>query len=101
MNQIAAQLEGYSRPCWGVAALLAGGGEYGGTQAFVDGLRNGTNPDHDEFWGFAMDKDQRMVEMAPIGFTLAVAPVHFWDALTQQEKNNVENWLGHINSKEV
>jgi hypothetical protein len=40
-----------------------------------------------------------MVEMCPLGFTLAVAPV-FWNSLSDKEKSNVERWLGNsINEK--
>ena len=100
-DEIGAQIEGYARPLWGLAALLAGGGDYKGTDQFVDGLRNGTNPEHPEYWGLARDLDQRMVEMCPIGFTLTVASRKFWDPLTEKEKGNVQAWLGYINDKEV
>jgi len=40
-----------------------------------------------------------MVEMCPMGFTLAVAPV-FWESLSEKERINVERWLGNsINEK--
>ncbi|MCJ1403175.1 hypothetical protein MMC11_006398 [Xylographa trunciseda] len=98
-DEIGAQIEGYARPLWGLAALLAGGAEYEGTEDFVEGLRNGTNPDHPEYWGLARDSDQRMVEMCPIGYNLAIAPHKFWDPLTDKEKENVAAWLGYINDK--
>lgn len=100
-DETGAQIEGYARPLWGLAPLLAGGAEYEGAALFLEGLRNGTNPKHVEFWGWARDLDQRMVEMCPIGFALAVAPHALWDPLTQEEKHNVEAWLGSINDKEV
>ena len=100
-DETGAQIEGYARPLWGLAALLAGGSDFEGTHLFVDGLRNGTNPEHPEFWGWARDLDQRMVEMCPIGYTLAVASHKFWDPLTKQEKDNVAAWLNWINDKEV
>lgn len=65
------------------------------------GLINGTDPQSPEFWGAIEDSDQRMVEMCPIGFTLAVAPHEFWDPLTDQQKTNVTNWLASINDKEM
>ena len=100
-DEIGAQIEGYARPLWGLAPLLAGGRRYEYTAKFVVGLRNGTNPKHPEYWGLARDLDQRMVEMCPIGFTLAVAGKDFWDPLSKEEKDNVAAWLGHINDKEV
>ncbi len=100
-DETGAQIEGYARPLWGLAALLAGEAEYNGTELFVEGLRNGTNPKHPEFWGLARDLDQRMVEMCPIGYTLAIAGNKFWDPLTQEERDNVAAWLGYINDKEM
>jgi hypothetical protein len=40
-------------------------------EAWVKGLDNGTNPDHEEYWGDHIDKDQRFVEMAAIVSGLA------------------------------
>lgn len=100
-DEIGAQIEGFARPLWGLASLLAGGQDYSGTHLWLEGLKNGTNPAHPEFWGWAQDLDQRMVEMCPIGFALAVAGHAFWDPLTQQEKDNVTKWLGWINEKEM
>ena len=100
-DETGAQIEGYARPLWGLAALLAGGANYDGTELFVEGLRNGTNPKHPEYWGLARDSDQRMVEMCPIGYTLAIAGNKFWEPLTQEEKDNVAAWLGSINDKEM
>ena len=100
-DEAGAQLEGFSRPLWGLAALLAGGFDCPNTELFLDGIRNGTNPKHPEYWGLARDLDQRMVEMCPIGFALAVAPHHFWDPLSPEEKENVGAWLGYINDKEM
>jgi hypothetical protein len=95
----ASDVEGICRPLWGLSALLAGGGEYEGTKWWVEGLKSGTDPENPEYWGFPRDNDQRMVEMCPLGFTLAVAPV-FWDSLSERERENVENWLGNsINEK--
>ena len=47
------------------------------------------------------NKDQRMVECSPIGFSLAVAKDHIWDPLPDQAKRNLENWLGGMNDKEM
>lgn len=57
------------------------------------------DPESDEFWGMPRDNDQRMVEMCPLGFTLAVAP-QFWGSMSEKERGNLEAWLGNsINSK--
>ena len=100
-DDVAAQLEGFSRPIWGLAALLAGGGEYEGTQRWVDGLKNGTDPEGEEFWGWMRDKDQRMVECSAIGFTLATAKEKIWDPLPEEGKRSLEEWLAVMNGKEM
>ncbi|KAG8905617.1 hypothetical protein FRB99_008563 [Tulasnella sp. 403] len=100
-DDVAAQLEGFTRPLWGLASLLAGGGDYPGHERWVRGFASGTDPDSDEFWGFTRGKDQRMVEMSPIGFTLAVCPEKFYDPLPQNAKDNLIKWLGGINGKDM
>lgn len=100
-DETAAQLEGFSRPIWGLASLLAGGGEYGGTQRWLDGFKNGTDPKSEEFWGDMRDKDQRMVECSAIGFSIAVAREKIWDPLSAETKSNIEKWLGGMNDKEM
>ncbi|KAJ7065248.1 hypothetical protein C8F01DRAFT_982874 [Mycena amicta] len=100
-DETAAQLEGFSRPIWGLASLLAGGGDYVGTQRWVDGLQNGCDPAHSEFWGNMRDRDQRMVECSALGFAIAVAGKQLWDPLSPHAKENVERWLGGMNDKEM
>lgn len=98
-DQTASEVEGICRPLWGLACLLAGGGAYRGTQWWIDGIKAGTDPEGTEFWGFPRDNDQRMVEMCPLGFALAVAP-GLWGGLSERERGNVEGWLGNsINEK--
>ncbi|GAB1314334.1 hypothetical protein MFIFM68171_04544 [Madurella fahalii] len=100
-DQTASEVEGICRPLWGLACLLAGGGSYRGTQWWIDGIRAGTDPEGPEYWGYPRDNDQRMVEMCPLGFALAVAP-QIWEGLNSQERRNVEAWLGNsINEKNM
>lgn len=100
-DETAAQLEGFSRPIWGLASLLAGGGEYNGAERWVRGFASGTDPNHEEFWGDMRDKDQRMVECSAIGFSIAVAKEKLWDPLLQESKTKFENWLGGMNDKQM
>lgn len=100
-DEVAAHLEGFSRPIWGLASLLAGGGTYEGTERWVNGFQNGTDPNHEEFWGDMRDKDQRMVECSAIGFSLSVAKEQLWDKLTDEGKAHLETWLGGMNDKEM
>lgn len=98
-DQRASEIEGFCRPLWGLGALLAGGGEYDGAEWWIEGLKRAVDPESDEFWGMPRDNDQRMVEMCPLGFTLAVAP-QFWGSMSEKERGNLEAWLGNsINSK--
>lgn len=101
-DEDAAQLEGFARPLWGLASLLAGGGSYTGTDRWVRGLAAGTDPEQpEEYWGTTRDKDQRMVEMSPIGFALAMATNALWKPLEEKDKRNVVAWINGINIKEM
>jgi hypothetical protein len=100
-DEHAALLEGFSRPIWGLASLLAGGQSYAGVQRWVRGFASGTKPDGEEFWGFSRDKDQRMVETSAMGFALAVAGKQLWDPLSEQEKDDFGKWLAVMNTKEM
>ena len=100
-DDVAAQLEGFSRPIWGLASLLAGGGAYEGTSRWVHGFASGTDPCHPEFWGNMKDRDQRMVECSAIGYSLAVAREKLWDPLDERAKQNLAAWLGGMNDKEM
>ncbi|KAL6849296.1 hypothetical protein ACO1O0_008832 [Amphichorda felina] len=100
-DQTASEVEGFARPLWGLAFLLAGDGQYRGTEWWIQGLKSGTDPESPEYWGYPRDNDQRMVEMCPLGYALADAPV-IWNSLTPKERENVEQWLGNsINEKDM
>ncbi|KAJ5175374.1 uncharacterized protein N7482_001251 [Penicillium canariense] len=96
-----AQIEGFARPLWGLASLLAGNYDYAEAARWREGIINGTDPESPEYFGDIEDLDQRMVEMCPIGFTLAVAPHIFWDPLSEKQKDNVTKWLNSINAREM
>ncbi|HEX4532568.1 MAG TPA: DUF2264 domain-containing protein [Acidimicrobiia bacterium] len=92
-----AELEGYARPLWGIVPLVAGGGTFAHWERWVEGLAHGTDPDSTEYWGPCIeDVDQRMVEMAAIGFALTFAPEHLWDPLTGRQRDHVVEWLRGI-----
>jgi hypothetical protein len=96
-SQRASELEGFARPLWGLVPLLAGGGDFDNLQLYHEGLLNGSDPQHPEYWGRAEDHDQILVEMAAIGFAIAIAPQAFWEPLSQTAKQNLVNWLQQIN----
>jgi hypothetical protein len=90
-------IEGFSRPLWGLVPLTAGGGEFAHWERWRQGLVNGTDPDHPEFWGWAGDFDQRIVEMASLAFGLALTPEVFWTPLDAGARSRVAAWLGRVN----
>jgi hypothetical protein len=106
-DEIAAQLEGWARPLWGLASLLSfdpEGYPPEKVQYWIDGFCNGPNPKtgiENGYWDETRGKDQRMVEMAPIGFALAVAGDVFWNKMSESGKQNLTRWLGGINGKEM
>ncbi|MCU0489960.1 MAG: DUF2264 domain-containing protein [Chloroflexaceae bacterium] len=96
-----AELEGFARPLWGLAPLAAGGGAYAHWQRVVRGLAAGSDPQHPEFWGWPSPRNQRLVEMAAIGFALVLAPEQCWLPLRESERANLVAWLHTINRTET
>ncbi|MGW0580271.1 DUF2264 domain-containing protein [Streptomyces sp. NPDC002920] len=92
-DDTAAELESFARPLWGLAPLAAGKGEVPHAELWQRGLAAGSDPGHPEYWGEPGDRDQRIVEMAAIGFALALAPETFWDPLTGPERDRLARWL--------
>jgi hypothetical protein len=92
-DQAAADLEGFARPLWGLAPYAAGGGDFPHWPLYAEGLANGTDPEHPEYWGKVTDRDQRMVELAALGFALRLIPQHLWDPLDERARRNVATYL--------
>ncbi|WP_137134742.1 DUF2264 domain-containing protein [Rhizobium sp. FKY42] len=89
----AADLEGFARPLWGIVPFAAGGGEFAQWDLYRRGLVNGMDPDHPEYWGDVSDRNQRLVELAAIGFGLALVPQYLWEPLDKRGKDIVSNYL--------
>ncbi|WP_421723237.1 DUF2264 domain-containing protein [Bauldia sp.] len=100
-TKTAAELEGFARPLFGLVPLNAGGLPFDHWQVFVDGFANGADPSHEDYWGVAYDFDQRIVESAALGFSLALAPDTLWAPLSDRAKDNVATWLKHILTLQV
>ncbi len=98
-----ADMEAWSRPLWAIFPLLAAGGDAGHRywELWSQGLKNGTDPDHPEFWGWIGDSDQRMVECAAIGFGMALTPERFWEPFSEMERERVLRWLDGINRHDM
>ncbi|KFG77586.1 hypothetical protein MANI_004521 [Metarhizium anisopliae] len=99
-DEHAADLEGYARPLWVVAALLSdAAGPEPLLEPWIAGLRNGLDPSHKEHWGAIGDWDQRMVEAEIISFALLAAPASFYETLASSDKSNLVRWLQGLNGK--
>ncbi len=94
-------MEGFSRILWGLVPLLAGGEDSNHWDDHLEGIINGTNPSHEEYWGEITNFDQRAVEMAAFGYALALIPERIWDPLNDLEKENLFQWLNQINQFDV
>lgn len=104
-DDVAAQLEGYARALWGVGSLMHSNivtrDEFTELiEPYVQGLANGTNPQHPEYWGPVVLRDQRMVEMEIISFALLAAPDTMFLSQTKEAKSNITAWLKTINGKD-
>lgn len=89
----AAELEGFARPLWALAAASAGGDATIDWHPYRMGLDNGTNPEHPEYWGDVGEVDQRLVELAAIGFALFAATDDIWTPLSSEAKGRVRAYL--------
>ena len=94
-DRAAADLEGFARPLWGLAPLAAGGAEFAHWGVYREGLANGTDPEHPEYWGQVNSTDQRMVELAAIGLALRLVPHLVWDPLPERARRNLAAYLTH------
>ena len=92
-DRVAADLEGFARPLWGIVPFAAGGGEFAHWELYRRGLANGTDPEHPEYWGVIRGTNQRLVELAAIGVALRMVPQHLWDPLDERAKSNVSAYL--------
>ncbi|KAF2130618.1 hypothetical protein P153DRAFT_338609 [Dothidotthia symphoricarpi CBS 119687] len=104
-DDIAAQLEGYARALWAIGTLLHSNTATPDEQKellepYARGLASGTNPQHPEYWGPVVERDQRMVEMEIISYALLAAPEFMFHAQTECAKRDITVWLQTINGKD-
>ncbi|VUC32925.1 unnamed protein product [Clonostachys rosea] len=103
-DETAAQLEGYARPLWVVAAMLMSSEEpdWDLIQPWIKGIEIGTDPKHPEFWGHIRDYDQKMVECEMISFLLLAAPKErLWARMDPKTQQNIITWLSEIQVKSM
>ncbi len=94
-----AGMEGFSRVLWALVPLMMGKCPEAEPywQNWREGMINGTDPAHPEYWGEIHDADQRMVEMAVIGMGLCFLPERFRGELSPVQQENLYRWLNQIN----
>lgn len=97
----AAWFEGFARPLWGLAPLHAGGGAFADWSLFSEGIASGVDPAHPEYWQLTTDFNQRSVEIAALGFALALAPDKLWEPLSARTREQLAAWIGHIQHVEM
>ena len=96
--EVSIEMEAFSRPLWALVPYWAGGGkDERFEEIYRNGLENGTDPNHPEFWGGFTDYDQRFVEMAAIACGMIFTPDMIWEPLSDQGKKNLAAWLYGIN----
>jgi len=100
-DEVSAYLEGYARPLWGLIPYEVGGGNADMWEDCLTGFKNGTNPQHEEYWGDVKISTQRNVEMAAIAIGLLMLPEKMWYPLTEEEKDRAATWLYQINRGDV
>jgi hypothetical protein len=92
-DRAACDLEGFARPLFGIVPMVKGGGQFDHWELFRQGLNNGTDPNHPEYWDHARGMDQRHVEATAIGYALLVVPEHVWEPLDETARKNLAEWL--------
>lgn len=92
-DRAACDLEGWARPLFGIAPMVHGGADFAHWDLYREGLKNGTNPAHREYWGDVKSMDQRHVEAAAIGYALMLVPQHIWEPLDKETKDRAVKWL--------
>lgn len=115
-DETAAQVEGFVRPLWAVAALLQFESSITNsepenaalirqineiTSAWIAGLSVGTDPDSPEYWGEIDDMDQRMVEAEVVSFALLSEPAKLFHGRDEKTQQNITAWLRGMNGKKM
>ncbi|MEL4870134.1 DUF2264 domain-containing protein [Pantoea agglomerans] len=100
-GQQVASMETFSRLLWGVTPLLAGGSEPQHFAFYLQAIKNGTHPQHADYWGEVAPYDQRIVEMAAYGLLLALAGETVLAHFTETEKENLWRWLKQCETLDI
>ena len=92
------RMESFVRPLWGLAPLWNGGGECGiFDEIYLEGIKNGTDPKHPEYWGVLESYSQEVCESPALALALVIAREKLWKPLDDNNKKNIVQWLSKIN----
>lgn len=94
---VVAEMEGFCRVLWGAASADAGGCLDNDWSRLREGLSNGVDPTHAEYWGSISNFDQRSVELAAIALALCLVPEQIWQPLPVKAKAQLRAYLEQIN----
>jgi len=61
-------------------------------EIYKEGIVNGTNKNHFEYWG-KIRSNQRLIENALVSLGLLLTPHHIWGGLTCGERDKVAEWF--------
>lgn len=92
-----AGLEGFSRILWGLVPCWVSGKDSDLDPWIVEGVTNGTDPEHPEYWGTYTDGEQAYVEMGALAYAVLMAPEKIWEPLEETAKVRFQDWLLQIN----
>ncbi len=94
-----AVMEAWSRPLWALTPLMMGKSAAVRPlwDKWMEGLKNGTDPNHPEYWGDIGPFDQRMVEMAVMGMALIFIPEAFYFVHDHKTQGNIHRFMNQIN----
>ena len=98
-----AEMEAFARPLWAIVPLLADGSQAVAHiwNIWSEGIMNGTDPAHPEYWGEIRSCGQRQVELAVFGAGMALAPEAFFFSLPVKAQKTLYAWLDQINRTEL
>ena len=96
-GEYTAGLEGFSRILWGLVPYWKGGKDSCLDDIVLEGITNGTDPSHPEYWGTYHGVHQAYVEMAAPAYGILLTPEKIWEPLSQKAKENFAAWLYQIN----
>ncbi|MDE1549780.1 DUF2264 domain-containing protein [Jeotgalibaca sp. YN-L-12] len=95
------QIEAFLRPLWGLGPYLVDHHHPELESDYLEGIRAGTDPQSEDYWGKTNDYDQRLVEMASLANLFLLTKEKTWDLFSAEEQENIYRWLMQINQHTI